>query len=211
VIAVVCAVPAERRALAGLAGPGLALHVSGMGAEAAARAGRAVAAHPLRALVAAGFCGALRPDLRVGDLIAADEVREESSGESFAADAVLLAAAPGRRGTLVSAARIARTPAERARLDGLAVDLESAALARAARAAGLPFIALRAVTDETRHRLPDFERMTDPAGRLSAAAGMRHLASHPREVPALVRLAPAARAAGRALRAGLAQMLERLR
>lgn len=210
-IAVVCAVPAERRALAGLTGPDLAVHVSGMGAEAAGRAGRAIAAAPLRALVAAGFCGALAPDLRVGDLVAADEVRDEASGERFAADAELLAAAPGRRGTLVSAAGIVRSPAERARLDGLAVDLESAALARAARAAGLPFIALRAVTDETRHRLPDFERMMDEAGRLPAAAGVRHFALHPRELPALVRLGPAARAAGRALRAGLAQMLERLR
>jgi adenosylhomocysteine nucleosidase len=211
VIAVVCAVAAERRALAVLAGPDLAVHVSGMGAEAAARAGGAIATGPLRALVAAGFCGALRPELRVGDLVAAEEVRDEASGERFAADAVLLAAAPGRRGTLVSARRVARTPQERARLEGLAVDLESAALARAARAAGLPFIALRAVTDETRHRLPDVERMADEAGRLSAAAGLRHFALHPREVPALVRLGPAARVAGRALRAGLAQMLERLR
>ena len=38
-IAVVCAVPAERRALAGLAGPDLAIHVSGMGAAAAERDG----------------------------------------------------------------------------------------------------------------------------------------------------------------------------
>ena len=34
-IAVVCAVPAERRALAGLAGPDLSLHLSGIGAAAA--------------------------------------------------------------------------------------------------------------------------------------------------------------------------------
>jgi adenosylhomocysteine nucleosidase len=210
VIAVVCAVPAERRALAGLAGPGVAVHVSGMGAEAAARAGRAIAARPLRAMVAAGFCGALAPDLRVGDLVAADEVRDEASGEAFAADPALLAAAPGRRGRLVSAVHIARTPAERARLDGLAVDLESAALAREARAAGLPFIALRAVTDETRHRIPDFEAMADPAGRLSATAALRHFASRPGELPALLRLIPAARAGGRALRTGVAQLMGRL-
>jgi len=211
VIAVVCAVPAERRALADLAGPGLALHVSGIGAAAAARAGRAVTASPLSALVAAGFCGALSPDLRVGDLVCAERVRDEETGERFDADARLLDAAPGRRVTLVSARRIARAPGERARLDGLAVDLESASLARAAQAAGVPFIALRAVTDETRHRLPDFERMTDAAGRLTPGAGLLHFARHPREVPALARLVPAARTAGRALRAGVGQMLERLR
>ena len=57
---------------------------------------------------------------------------DERSGDRFAADPRLLAAAPGRRGVMVSAERIARTPAERARLDGLAVDMESAALARVA-------------------------------------------------------------------------------
>jgi adenosylhomocysteine nucleosidase len=211
VIAVVCAVPAERRALAALEGPELGIHVSGMGADAAARTGARVTGAPLQALVAAGFCGGLDPRLRVGDLVAAEEVLDEVSGERFPADPQLLEAAPGRRGTLVSARRIARTPAERAGLPGLAVDLESAALAGAARAAGVPFLALRAVTDEARHRLPDFDRLMDAAGRLTPGAGLLHFILHPREVPALVRLGPAARTAGRALRSGLEQMLERLR
>jgi adenosylhomocysteine nucleosidase len=211
VIAVVCAVPAERRALADLAGPDLSLHVSGMGPDAAGRAGAAIAGRPLRAIVAAGFCGALSPDLRVGDVVCAEEVREESTGERFAADPDLLAAAPGRRGALVSARRIARTPEDRARLDGLAVDLESAALARAAARAGVPFLALRAVTDETRHRLPDFDGLMDAAGRLAPGAGLLHFVLHPREIPALLRLAPAARTAGRSLREALGTLLERAR
>jgi adenosylhomocysteine nucleosidase len=165
----------------------------------------------LRALVSAGFCGALSPELRVGDLVAPDEVRDEASGESFAPDPEMLAAAPGARGTLVSAVRLARTPADRARLDGLAVDMESAALARASRAAGIPFLALRAVTDETRHRLPDFDGLMDAAGRLTPGAGLLYFLRHPRDVPALVRLGPAVREAGRALRAGLEQTLRRLR
>lgn len=210
-IHVVCAVPAERRALAGLAGSGVELHVSGIGAEAAARTGAALLGEPRpRALVAAGFCGALRDDLRVGDLICAEEVLDEAGGERFAADPELLAAAPGRRGLLVSARRIARDRAERGRLEGLAVDMESAALARAARAAEVPFIALRAVTDETRHRLPDFERFLDAGGRLRPGAGLVHFLRRPAEVPALLRLGPAARAAGGSLRAGLARLLDTL-
>lgn len=209
-IAVVCAVPAERRALAPLAGPGLTLHVSGIGAAAAARAADELP-EGLRALVAAGFCGALDPGLRVGELVAAEEVVDEATGERFAADAELLAAAPGHRGTLVSAVRLARTPADRARLTGTAVDMESAALARAAAERGTPFLALRAVTDETRHRVPDFDRIVDAAGRLTPGAGLLHFALHPREVPALLRLGPAARAAGGALRDGLARLLEALR
>ncbi|MGD9694999.1 MAG: hypothetical protein AB7V42_04990 [Thermoleophilia bacterium] len=210
-IAVVCAVPAERRALADLEGPGVAIHVSGIGADAAARAGARVAAGPPRCLVAAGFCGALADDLRVGDLVVAERVRDEASGETLECDPELVAAAPGRRGTLVSSPRLARTAADRARLDGLAVDMESAALARAAAAAGIPFLALRAVTDETRHRLPDFDALTDAAGRLTPGAGLLHFVRHPSEIPALIRLGPAARTAGRSLRAGLSILLERAR
>ncbi|WP_217921738.1 hypothetical protein [Miltoncostaea oceani] len=209
-IAVVCAVPAERRALAGLAGPDVTLHLSGIGAPAAARTARGLPAG-LRAIVSAGFCGALDPALRVGDLVAADVVADEGTGDRFPADPGLLAAAPGRRGTLVTAVRLARTPADRARLDGTAVDLESAALARAAAADGIPFLALRAVTDESRHRLPDFDRLMDAAGRLTPGAGLVHFVLHPREVPALLRLGPASRTAGRALHDGLESLLEVVR
>ena len=210
-IAVVCAVPAERRALSGLAGPELSVHLSGMGAAAAERTASSLVDAAPAAVISAGFCGALADDLRVGDLVVAQEVLDERTGDRFAADAHLLEAAPGRRGVIVSAERIARTPSDRARLDGLAVDLESAAIARVARAAGIPFIALRAVTDERRHRLPDFDRIMDAAGRLTPGAGIVHFVLHPREVPALVRLGPAVRRAGQALREGLERMLEALR
>ena len=211
-IAVVCAVPAERRALSGLAGDGLAIHVSGMGAAAAERTAAELAAGDApTAIISAGFCGALADDLRVGDLVAAEAVLDERSGDRFAADPRLLDAAPGRRGVMVSAERIARTPADRARLDGLAVDLESAALARVAAAAGIPFLALRAVTDERRHRLPDFDRIMDAAGRLTPGAGLLHFVLHPREVPALLRLGPAARKAGQSLRQGIERLVEALR
>lgn len=183
------------------------MRVGGMGAAAAARGGAAIAAGGWRAILAVGFCGALDPALAVGDLVAAERVVDEATGEGFAADPALLAAAPGRRGVLVSARRIARTPRERALLEGTAVDLESAALARAARDAGVPFLALRAVTDTTRHRLPDFERMTGGTGALRPWPAARYFLARPRELPQLVRLAPAAGRAGRALAGGLEGML----
>ena len=211
-IAVVCAVPAERRALAELAGPDLAIHLSGMGAAAAERTAAAVTAGPLRALVSAGFCGALSPDLRVGDLVAPDEVRDEGSGERFAPDPELLAAAPGaprHAGQRAAARPHARRPGAPRRPRGR--PRERRARAGLAGGAGIPFLALRAVTDEARHRLPDFDRLMDAAGRLTPGAGLLYFLLHPREVPALVRLGPAVREAGQALRAGLEQTLGRLR
>ena len=178
-----------------------------MGAAAAARVGAAVAADRPRALLAVGFCGALDPGLRVGDLVAAERVVDEVTGDEFAADPGLLAAAPGRRGVIVSARHIARTPDDRARLRGTAVDLESAALARAAGAAGVPFLALRAVTDTTRHRLPDVERMAAGGETLRPWPMATHLIAHPSQLPQLVRLGPAAARAGRALAGGLERLL----
>jgi adenosylhomocysteine nucleosidase len=208
-VALLCAVPAERRALAGLVAPGVSLRSSGMGAEAAGRAAAALLATGPRAVVAAGFCGALDPALRVGDLVAAEAVADEG-GARFPADPALLAAAPGRRGVLVSARRLARTPADRARLDGLAVDLESAAIARRCADAGVPFLALRAVTDEAGHVLPDFDRLTDAAGRLTPGAGLLHFLIHPGELRGLVRLGLGARRASRALADGVGRLLEAL-
>ncbi len=209
-IAVVCAVPAERRALAGLAGPGVSLHLAGVGAAAATRTA-AELPDGLRAIVSAGFCGALDPALKVGALVTADEVLDQATGDRFPADPELLHAAPGVRGRLVTAQRIVRTPSDRALLDGTAVDMESAALARAAAERGTPFLAMRAVTDETRHRVPDFDRIMDSAGRLTPGAGLVHFVLHPREVPALLRLGPASRTAGHALRDGLGRLIEALR
>ncbi|MEW6583228.1 MAG: hypothetical protein AB1416_10765, partial [Actinomycetota bacterium] len=142
------------------------------------------------------------PGLRVGDLVAADRVVDEDVGEEFLPDAALLAAAPGRRGTLLTTARAVRTPADRAARHGLACDMESAHVARAAAAAGVPFLALRAVTDAAHHTLPDVDRLTSAAGELSPMLSLLHLLRHPADVPRLIRLWPASRRAGRALADG---------
>jgi adenosylhomocysteine nucleosidase len=145
--------------------------------------------------------------------VAAERVVDERGGEPLPADPALLAEVPGRRGTLVSALRLARTPAERARLraladpDAIAVDLESAALAHAAARACVPFLALRAVTDGVGDRLPDLEPLVDRQGRPRPGALILHLARRPSDAAALVRLGLGARWAGRALRGGVAPLV----
>jgi nucleoside phosphorylase len=207
---VVCALEVERRALAGLERPGVEIHVSGMGADAATALAERLTVRPLRALIATGFCGALTPSLRVGELVVADRVVHENTGRAFDADDLLLAAATGRRGTLVSAEALARTPADRAALHGLAVDLESAALARASHEAEIPFLAIRAVSDRYRDRIPDIAGMLDHVGRPDRRRLALFLARHPRELPRLVRLARGTRTAGRALTEHVQALLARL-
>jgi hypothetical protein len=63
------------------------------------------------------------------------------------------------------------------------------------------------VTDEARHRLPDFDRLVDADGRLAPRAAARYFLSRPAEVARLVRLALAARRAGRSLGVGVQAVL----
>lgn len=209
-IVVVCALEIERRALAGLERPGVEIHVSGIGPDAAAALGERLTQRPLRAMIATGFCGALIPRLDVGTIVVAERVVHENTGDVFAADDVMLAAAEGRRGTLVSAGEVARTPADRAALQGLAVDMESAALARAARDADVPFIAIRAVSDRFRDRIPDIAGVLDHAGRPDRSALIAFAVHNPREIPRLIRLGRSAKRASTALTDGVATLLTRL-
>ncbi len=209
-IVVVCALEIERRALAGLERHGVEIHVSGIGPDAAAALGERLTQRPLRAMIATGFCGALIPRLDVGTIVVAERVVHENTGDVFAADDVMLAAAEGRRGTLVSAGEVARTPADRAALQGLAVDMESAALARAARDADVPFIAIRAISDRFRDRIPDIAGMLDHVGRPDRSALIAFALHNPREIPRLIRLGRSAKRASTALTDGVATLLTRL-
>ena len=206
----VCALDIERRALAGLERPGVEIHTTGMGPDAATTATDQILAGRPRSVIATGFCGALTPLLDAGTLVVAERVVHENTGDVFLPDEVMLAAAPGRRGTLVSASAVARLPADRAALTGLVVDMESAALARVMDREGIPFIAVRAVTDRYRDRIPDILDMLDPVGRPDRRRLAGYVARHPRDLFRLMRLGRASKKAGRAMAEGVGTLLERL-
>jgi adenosylhomocysteine nucleosidase len=136
----------------------------------------------IRALVSTGLCGALDPDLTVGDIVIADSVLDTASGERYAA------AMPSRAnlsniGTVLSMDRVAVTVSEKENLyrstRALAVEMEAAAIARLARESDVPFYCIRAVSDTARDGLGmDFNGFRDRQGRFSrariAAAALRH-------------------------------------
>jgi adenosylhomocysteine nucleosidase len=101
-------------------------------------------------VLGAGFSGALDPALRTGDLILANEVVDEEGGawETTWPDRCL----PLRRGRILSTARLIADASEKRglkeRTGALAVDMESAALARVCRSRGVPFGCLRVILDE---------------------------------------------------------------
>jgi len=137
--------------------------------ETAARASAALEAHlervSPRALLIVGVCGGLAADLAACDLVVPDAVGCAGDADAPAPDAAWLARLPeglGRRGGLVSIERIAATAEEKGHLaadlqpSALAVDLETAALARVAAAHGVPYLVVRAVSDRVDESMPAF-------------------------------------------------------
>ncbi|MHB8530522.1 MAG: phosphorylase family protein [Caulobacteraceae bacterium] len=153
-----------------------------------------------------GLCGALAPDLRVGDLVIARAVvaGEERWSVDEAWRTRLAAALPAARGAvIVGMETIAATAAQKAALRQASaadvVDLESHLAARLARRHALPFAALRAVSDAAHRSLPTSALAGLRAdGRSDPSAVLVRLLRRPRELPALVR---AAWEAGQALAA----------
>ncbi|HET9753750.1 MAG TPA: hypothetical protein VFP52_12340, partial [Myxococcales bacterium] len=151
-------------------------------------------------VVSCGFAGALSPSLRAGDLLVATAVRAPD-GERLQAPELPAsrALAQAARGEIACADRVLATPEEKRALGAggaLAVDLESAQVARAAAEAGVPWLAVRAIVDDARTSPPPFAREAQ-AGFLRPA--LRHALRGPSAVLQLVKLALAERAASASL------------
>lgn len=150
-------------------------------------------------LLSLGVAGGLSRELEPGALVAARTVVSETGGRAEPDSRWLgrALAVPGVvPGTLLSAERIlgsaagkrsarAGLPGERAAV----VDLEAFALAAAARARGVPFLAVRAVSDGADEDLPlDFESCRDREGRIQRWKVIGRALAHPRSIPRLAGL-----------------------
>ena len=132
-------------------------------------------------VVSIGFCGALDPTLRIGDIVVSGEVPEEL-GASFV------------QGDVLSVDRVAITATEkgelRASTQAAVVEMESAAVARKAREWEMPFGCVRVVSDIANENLPlDFNRYRDADGRFNRTRIALAALGHPFTVlPGLIRL-----------------------
>lgn len=196
-----------------LVGVPVAIAVTGMGAERARRGARALLARgPLAALLSLGFAGALTEALPAGSLVLPERLSLDAEGAAAcASDPRLrgrLLAAAGAAGLLVhggasvTAGRLVTAPAARAALAAAhaadLVDMEGYWLALEARAAGLPFVSVRAVSDALHDDQPVLAAAM-AGGRLDLPALLRGYAARPRELARLSRLLAGARAAAAVL------------
>jgi adenosylhomocysteine nucleosidase len=76
------------------------------------------------------------------------------------------------------------------RTGAMAMDMESASIALVAREAGIPFMAIRAITDDAEMDIPSIaQSSTDEFGRVRLSRLISGILRHPGELLALVRLA----------------------
>jgi adenosylhomocysteine nucleosidase len=173
---------------------------TGIGLERAAAAAAAVEIGGADLIVSTGCAGGLAATLAAGDLVLATAIAGADGAPSMAVDAAARTRAgeAARRAGLtilegpmlcspVVLPGAAEKQAAYARTGAVAVEMESAAIARRAAAAGIPFMSVRVVLDPSAVTLQYAGRFVDPqSGALRPLALARHLVSHPKVVGDLV-------------------------
>jgi len=156
----------------------------GIGHEAGKRAAEAVVEYAKPScLIATGLAGGLKPEWTLGRTMVAAEVVDEATGRRFKT-------AYGD-GTVVSSREIARAAKKRelaSRFAADLVDMEGAAVAEVAEAHGLPFLAVKAVSDEMDFELPPLQEFVDAEGRFRSVRFGFWAVRHPQWWPVIAQL-----------------------
>ncbi len=213
---VVAALPAEARCVG--TDPRVLARVAGIGHEAARATSDSLLAAGARALVSWGCAGGLDRSLTAGTLLLADLVvpvarRGEPASDlrptQVWADSLALRL-EGKmrvvRGAIacphqVLGTRTAKRALAAAHPEALAADMESAAVGRAAAAAGAPWIVVRAIADTADVHVPSsFGLAIDRNGRLRLLRFAAALVRHPLDLAAIPALARGFQLALRTLR-----------
>ena len=184
--------------LEGYASEGTWIIVGGIGRKRAAVAAKVIVEyHQPDLIISAGLAGALRADIAAGAVCVPEVVFDSASGQKYSClrdrDA---------SGALVTAVSVlSREEKEKLgrRFTADAVDMEAAVVAEVAHAAGVPFIAVKAISDPLEFEIPPMDRFIDAAGQLDLLKLLGYAALRPRTWGPLNSLRKNSRAASEAL------------
>ncbi len=170
-------------------------------------------------IISAGFGGALYNGARIGDLVAASGVLlyPETAEENAHGNRNYLAV-PGAKDVMRKMAcadgveegsiltlrhRLNKAKIDKELLQRLSFpvcDMETFPLAKLSLQGGLPFFAIRAVTDRAHEEIPhELFDVTDANGNYSLSRAMRIILSHPALIPSSIRMGNNARLASQKL------------
>ena len=197
-VGVVAGFRAETRWLRGQDVP---IGYSGGSPERAMTEAERLVAEGVTGLISFGLAGGLVPQLRPGDLLLPEAVRDAElaswSVNPIWRERIHARLAAGglepKPGTLVGSDRIVATASDKRALSAAtgahAVDMESHQVAAIATGAGLPFLVLRALADPHDQVIPQIAREAlRPDGRIRLRATLGGLVRQPGELMALLRL-----------------------
>jgi adenosylhomocysteine nucleosidase len=173
--------------------------------------------------ISSGLAGGLRPEYSIAQVMAAREIASEGARDEYGepraipASASLVSFASECGATVVnrfySAERAIGRADEKKHLGKIAdaVEMESFEILAAATDAGIPAVAVRAVSDTSEEPLPlDMNEIFSDEGHLSIARVAGQVALHPQALPGLVRLGQHSKKAAEALAEFLDRYIARI-
>lgn len=190
-----------------LAGRPVVVGASGMGPERAHRAAATlIEGFGPCCLLIAGFAAGLREEIQLGNVVVASALLDGTTpGRQperllprpvlmAATDAIVLPDVCLHRGEILTLNAIATASAGKreiaaGNLSAIAADMESAGAAMAAEERGVPWLAVRAVTDALNDDFPlNFQQYIGSDGEVRRARVMLAVMARPWKIPALARL-----------------------
>ncbi len=217
-MAVLASMEREVSALRPLCDDGrVTVHVTGMGKDMALKGMAALLeSRPVKpdCILSLGFAGALRDELKTGDLVLSQRLYAVGEDSPIESDASLLSLAKDvldssdtRRYAIsdsLTVPRVVLDAEEKGRLafsiTSSVVNMEDYWVAQSSAMHGIPFLSVRAVLDTAEQSLPPFAARLEHNGALIRALRLgANLTARPGYVPGLVKLAKQAGVAQRSL------------
>ena len=191
--------------------------ITGMGTANATRVAGSLISKAYSFCIISGFAGALKPSVKMGNIVASEKVQHHASRQTEICDPDLLAHASEngatRIATLLTTDHVVNTSTEKNRLSELAeaVDMESFAILHAANKNEVPCAVVRVISDSFDRDMPqEIDTIVDLHGHVKIAGVVRYVVKHPLMVPALMRLGRDSKTAAEALAHFLESFINKL-
>jgi adenosylhomocysteine nucleosidase len=168
-----------------------------------------------KVILSAGFAGALHPDRKVGDVVLATNVTDSQAKHWQTTWPSEMPPGPWQpplhQGRVISTAQMILDPAEKRALgqrhEAMAVDMESATVARLCTRHGVPFGCVRVVSDDSQTQLSPQVASLFSGGRLSGLRILKTVLRSPQTLGEFGRLARQTRLAADQLGKALGELL----